>query len=80
MVSVLRDRKIRYAAAGVSHSIFIDAEGCVYTCGKGKGLLGHGDVRLRTVPTQVAALKVISGEEFVIKLTSSHLEFGAVNH
>ena len=47
-----------YAAAGVCHSIFIDASGGVYTCGKGTGLLGHGDVKIRTVPTKVANLEV----------------------
>jgi len=55
---VLRDKKIRYAAAGVSHSIFIDAGGSVYTCGKGNGLLGHGNTWMRTVPMKIAALKV----------------------
>ena len=58
LVSVLRDQKIRYAAAGVSHSIFIDASGRVYTCGKGNGLLGYGDMRMRTVPMKITALKV----------------------
>lgn len=47
-----------YAAAGVSHSIFVDSTGRAYTCGKGKGLLGHGDNRIRTVPTLVESLEV----------------------
>ena len=58
LVSVLRKKNIVYAAAGVCHSIFIDASGGVYTCGKGSGLLGHGDARIRTVPTKVASLEV----------------------
>lgn len=56
---MLREKKIVYAAAGVSHSIFIDSTGSVYTCGKGKGLLGHGDNRIRTVPTKVEGLEVL---------------------
>ncbi len=60
LVSILRDHKIRYAAAGVSHSIFIDSKGVVYTCGIGNGLLGHGDTRIRTIPTAIASLKVCS--------------------
>lgn len=58
MVSVLRQRKITFAAAGVSHSIFVDSKGIAYTCGKGRGLLGHGDHRIRTVPTKVESLEV----------------------
>lgn len=58
LVSVIRQRKIVYAAAGVCHSIFIDSHGSVYTCGKGKGLLGHGDTRIRTVPSKVEGLEV----------------------
>lgn len=61
MVSVLRQRKITYAAAGVSHSIFIDSSGLAYTCGKGKGILGHGDQRIRTVPCKVESLEVTIG-------------------
>ena len=59
LVSVLRGKKIVSATAGVCHSIFIDSMGSVYTCGKGKGLLGHGDTRIRTVPTKVQSLEVI---------------------
>ncbi len=58
LVSVLREKKIVSATAGVCHSIFIDSRGGVYTCGKGKGLLGHGDTRIRTVPTKVKSLEV----------------------
>ena len=57
-MSVLRDHTIRFAAAGVSHSIFVDAKGRVFTCGKGEGLLGHGDTRIRTVPTVISSLEV----------------------
>ena len=56
---MLRDCNIRYAAAGVSHSIFVDSKGRVYTCGKGNGLLGHGDTRIRTVPQRVVGLEGI---------------------
>ncbi len=58
MVSVLRNKRIVFAAAGVSHSIFVDSDGITYTCGLGKGFLGHGDGRIKTVPTKVAALEV----------------------
>ena len=58
LVSVLRDKKIVFAAAGVCHSIFLDSFGNAYTCGKGQGLLGHGDTRIRTVPTWVESLQV----------------------
>ena len=47
-----------FAAAGVSHSIFIDNMGAAFTCGRGKGVLGHGDTRIRTVPTKVQSLEV----------------------
>ena len=57
-VSVLRERKIVYAAAGASHSIFIDSTGAAYTCGKGLGLLGLGDKSIKTVPTRVTSLEV----------------------
>ena len=57
-MSVLREKKIVYAAAGVSHSIFIDSCGEAFTCGKGNGLLGHGDSKIRTVPTKVLSLEV----------------------
>ena len=57
-VSVLREKKIVYAAAGVSHSIFIDSSGAVFTCGKGKGLLGHGNSKIKTVPTKIQSLEV----------------------
>ncbi|XP_064403287.1 uncharacterized protein LOC135348856 isoform X2 [Halichondria panicea] len=56
LVSVLLRKRIVVAAAGVSHSIFIDSDGVAYTCGTGKGFLGHGDGRIKTVPTKVAAL------------------------
>lgn len=58
LVSVLRDKKIVFATAGVCHSIFLDSSGNAYTCGKGQGLLGHGDTRIRTVPTWVESLQV----------------------
>ena len=57
LVSVLRDYTICYAVAAVSHSIFVDSKGRVYTCGKGNGLLGHGDTKIRTVPHRVASLE-----------------------
>lgn len=49
-----------YAAASVSHSIFLDSSGAVFTCGKGRGLLGHGDSKIKTVPTRVQSLEVIN--------------------
>lgn len=58
LVSVLRQKRIVSAAAGVCHSVFIDSSGIVYTCGKGKGLLGHGDSRICTVPKVVSSLEV----------------------
>ena len=58
LVSVLRDKKIVSAVAGVCHSIFLDASGNTYTCGKGLGLLGHGDTHIHTVPTWVKSLQV----------------------
>ena len=58
LVSVLREKKIVFAAAGVSHSIFLDTAGNAYTCGKGQGLLGVGDTQIRTVPTWVQSLQV----------------------
>lgn len=70
LVSVLRDRIIQYAAAGVSHSIFLDAKGVAYTCGKGNGLLGHGETKIRTVPQPVAKLQVSTIE---LKTTSLSL-------
>lgn len=57
LVSVLRNKKIMFAAAGVCHTIFVDSNGHVFTCGKGSGQLGHGDIRIRTVPTAVASLE-----------------------
>ena len=57
-MSVLRNKKIVFAAAGVCHTIFVDSNGRVFTCGKGSGQLGHGDIRIRTVPTAVASLEV----------------------
>ncbi len=57
-MSVLLTKRIVVAAAGVSHSIFVDSDGVAYTCGTGKGFLGHGDGRIKTVPTKVAALEV----------------------
>ena len=47
-----------FAAAGVSHSIFIDSKGTAFTCGRGKGVLGHGDTKIKTVPTKVQSLEV----------------------
>ena len=32
--------------------------GGVYTCGKGTGILGHGNPHIRTVPQKVMGLKV----------------------
>ena len=55
----MRERKIVYAAASVSHSIFLDSSGAAFTCGKGRGLLGHGDAKIKTVPTRVQSLEVI---------------------
>ena len=49
-----------YAAASVSHSIFLDSSGAAFTCGKGRGLLGHGDSKIKTVPTRVQSLEVKS--------------------
>ena len=57
-MSVLRERKVVFAAGGVSHSIFIDNTGAVFTCGKGRGLLGHRDMKIKTVPTKVQSLEV----------------------
>lgn len=54
-----------YAAASVSHSIFLDSSGAAFTCGKGRGLLGHGDAKIKTVPTRVQSLEVI----IITKLT-----------
>jgi len=58
MVSVLYDKHIVSVAAGVSHSVFVDSEGSTYTCGRGKPFLGHGDNKIRTVPTKISTFKV----------------------
>ena len=34
--------------------------GGVYTCGNGRGILGHGDTIIRTVPKKVESLAVSS--------------------
>ena len=52
-----------YAAASVSHSIFLDSSGAAFTCGKGRGLLGHGDSKIKTVPTRVQSLEVSRSKE-----------------
>ncbi len=69
LVSVLLRKRIVVAAAGVSHSIFIDSNGVAYTCGTGKGFLGHGDGRIKTVPTKVAALDVSKQQSTVCGTT-----------
>lgn len=74
---MLRDYTIRFAAAGVSHSIFVDSRGRVYTCGKGNGLLGHGDIRIRTVPSPVANLEAsikVSMQQFIYCATHNILQ------
>ena len=65
-MSVLRDKRVVFAAAGVCHSIFLDASGAVYTCGKGLGLLGHSDTGIRTVPSLVKSLQVSNAQTVVI--------------
>ena len=66
LVSVLRHLKIVSVSAGVCQSIFVDSAGAAYTCGKGKGLLGHTDTRIRTVPTKVASLQVNSSRNYTM--------------
>ena len=48
-----------FAAAGACHSILLDSCGKAYTCGKGRGLLGHGNTCMCTVPTCVESLQVM---------------------
>lgn len=85
MVAVLRDKKIIAAAAGVSHSVFLDSKGvlwsahacpcasqadplgAVYTCGSGKGILGHNDTRMYTVPMKIQALEVGQWYDYISK-------------
>lgn len=49
-------KKIVYASASVCHTVLVDSTGQVYTCGKGIGILGHGDSNIRTVPKLVDRL------------------------
>lgn len=59
LVSVVRDKRVVFAAAGACHSILLDSCGKAYTCGKGRGLLGHGNTCMCTVPTCVESLQVM---------------------
>jgi len=48
------DGKIVYVAAGGEHSVTVNSEGSVWTCGGGMhGCLGHTDEQERLVPTQL---------------------------
>lgn len=71
MVAVLWDKKIIAAAAGVSHSIFLDSKGAVYTCGSGRGILGHNNSRICTVPVKVQALEGIKIARIIAGVTMS---------
>lgn len=42
-------------------------EGHVYTCGKGEGILGHGDTAIHTVPKRVESLDVSPWEVELIR-------------
>jgi len=56
-VRALGDVRIASAAAGHRHSIFLDTDGAVYTCGWGRyGELGHGDGNGADLPLGVAGL------------------------
>lgn len=50
--------RIKQVAAGFTHSVFVDVDGGVWTCGNGmSGALGHGDFKQTLVPTRVRALE-----------------------
>lgn len=71
--------RIRQVAVGDFHTVFLDVEGCVYTCGLNRaGQLGHGDTLNRAVPTRIAALvghpkivQVSAGENHTLFLSET---------
>ena len=54
VVDSLQGIKIVGASAGHRHSMFLDNQGNVYTCGDGSGgALGHGDLDKQEIPMKV---------------------------
>ncbi len=54
VIDSLQGIRIIGASAGHRHSMFLDAQGNVYTCGDGSGgALGHGDLYKQEIPMRV---------------------------
>lgn len=77
-VRALSAARIVQAAAGETHTVFLDDRGQVYACGQGNaGQLGLGDCENRSVPTPVRALasvdvvRVAAGEAHTVALTDA---------
>ena len=55
------DVVIEHISCGTSHSMFIDCEGFLWTCGlNGNGQLGFGDLRGRSFPQKLDSIKHIT--------------------
>lgn len=54
VIDSLQGIRIVGASAGHRHSIFLDAQGNVYTCGDGSGgALGHGNTQKQEIPMKI---------------------------
>lgn len=57
VIRALENVRVVSVSAGWQHSLFLDSEGRVYSCGAGGvGRLGHGNEQNLTVPKQIRAL------------------------
>jgi len=60
LVPSMMDRRIVSISGSVFHCLALDAEGEVYSWGRGRsGVLGHGDENDRAVPSRIASLKLV---------------------
>eukprot|EP00736_Rhodelphis_marinus_P006803 Rmarinus@m.2880 len=78
-VAGLHKIKIHHAAAGFTHSVFVNAQGAVFSCGVNEyGQLGHGDTRTVHVPKAVEAvageriLRVACGAYHTVLVSEEH--------
>lgn len=56
-IDALEGIKVVACSAGHRHSLFLDDEGNLYSCGDGtEGCLGHGDYQFQMIPTMIKAL------------------------